>query len=231
MILFWVTPSNAKVNIVFLGLSGDNAPSLETGLETLLREKITTNDNFSISDYLESQRFRKYIKFDDSPTVSTNNLNSLHQITGDSSLIIWGSIKNFQISNNRKTLIFSRIKGELTVGLHIYCQWLKKVLFVGNVDAVQYKGKKLSLKKVIEPVSVIDRSDLISLLQNEAANEFCRITEAVIRTTSTNDDYSVTNTDTQNREPSISDVFSIPSIEPAQIRSSLPVDTNKTLKK
>lgn len=231
MILFWVTPSNAKVNIVFLGLSGDNAPSLETGLETLLREKITTIDNFSIADYLESQRYRKYIKFDDSPTVSTNNLNSLLQITGDSSLIIWGNIKNFQISNDRKTLIFSRIKGELTVGLHIYCQWLKKVLFVGNVDAVQYKGKKLSLKKVIEPVSVIDRSDLISLLQNEAANEFCRITEAVIRTTSTNDDYSVTNTDTQNREPSISDVFSIPSIEPAQIRSSLPVDTNKTLKK
>ncbi|NLL15409.1 MAG: hypothetical protein GX267_18580 [Fibrobacter sp.] len=229
LMLFVILPfsSFAKCNVVFIGLSGDGAPSLEKGFESLLREKLSMEPELYAKDFLECQKFRRAIRFDDYAAVPMNHLESLLRFGDDSMLVVWGTVKNYRIDYQQKKLIFTGIKGELQIGLYIYSLLKSDFLFIGDVSAEVYQSRGIGFLKSKQTVSAKDRAELIGLLQSEAAtNSYLKIIEAfraekaVMQNT-----FSIVDTS----GPSISDVFSIPSTEPAQIESTS-TQKNDTLK-
>jgi hypothetical protein len=232
LILLVILPfsSLAKWNVAFIGLSGNGAPSLEKGYENLLREKLLVESDLLAKDYLECQKFRRVIGFDDYAAVPINYLENLVRFADDSLLVVWGTVKNFQLNYQQKKLFSTEIKGELQIGLHIYSLFKKKFLYIGDVSAVIFKPKGIGFFKSKQPISAKDRSELITLLQSEAVANSCSTISAVIKAEKpTNAIYSNEVTD---KAPSISDVFSIPSAEPAPIESTTAkkkvIDTLKT---
>ncbi len=216
LISFVILPfsSLAKRNVAFIGLSGNGAPSLEKGYENQLREKLSMESDIFTKDYLECQKFRRMIRFDDYVTVPRNYLEDLARIAGDSMLVIWGAVKNFRLSYQQKKLFFTEIKGELQIGLHIFSLLKRDFLFMGEVSADVYKSTGIGFFKSKQPVSAKDRAELIAMLQSEAAINSCKTIIDVIRAQNLekpNVIYPV-----EMNEPSISDVFPIPSAEPAQ---------------
>lgn len=233
LILLLILPVHtlARRNVAFIGLSGNNAPSLEKGYENLLREKLSMESDLLTKDYLECQKLRRTIKFDDYPAVSRNYLETLVRFSDDSLLIIWGAVKSFQLNNKRKKLIFTGIEGELMISLHIYSLYKRDFLFIGDVSAVVHKPKGIGLFQSGNLISAKDRTELIEMLQNEAVSNSCRIISAAIRAENAKMEDTGKSKLEEVREPSISDVFSIPSAEPAQIEPAGTIDTIDTLKK
>lgn len=229
LIVFEVS-SVARTNVAFIGLSGENAPSLEKGYEKLLREKLAMNPDFYTADYLECQRYRRLMKFDDYQIASRKSAETLINFANDSTLLLWGAVKSYRLYSERKKFIFTSIKGELLIGLHLFSLAEKDFLFIGDVKAIVSKNKGLAFFHPSMPVSATEGAKLIEMLQTEAANNSSRIISALIRSKMEGDiDLGVSN-EKQNREPSISDVFSIPSTEPAQITPVVSPDTaNKTM--
>lgn len=220
LILFVILPfsSFAKSNVAFIGLSGNGAPSLEKGFENLLREKLSMESELLTKDYLECQKYRRAIRFDDYASVPRNYLENLVRFTGDSMLVVWGTVKNFRLDYQHKKLIFTGIKGELQIGLHIYSLLKKDFLFIGDVSADVYQPKGMGLLKSKQVVSAKDRAELIELLQSEAVTNSCKTIIAALRAENAEMQNTFNAADTNG--PSISDVFSIPSTEPAQIEST-----------
>lgn len=221
--------SLAKRNVAFIGLSGNGAPSLEKGYENLLREKLSMEPEFLTKDYLECQKFRRAIRFDDYATVPRNYLENLVHIADDSMLVIWGTVKKFQLNYQPKKLIFTEIRGELQIGLHIYSLFKRDFLFIGDVSAEVFIPKGIGFFKSKQPISAKDRAELIAMLQREAVANSCKAITAVVR--DENEEILNANYSKEINRPSISDVFSIPSAEPAQIESTTAqkeIDTLKT---
>lgn len=230
LLAFVILPfsSFAKRNLAFIGLSGNGAPSLEKGYEKLLIEKLSMETELFTKDYLECQKFRRAIRFDDYAVVPRNYLENLGRIADDSMFVVWGTVKDFRLNYQQKKLIFTEIKGELQIGLHIYSLLKRDFLFIGDVSADVYKPKGIGFFKSKQPISAKDRAELIALLQSEAVANSCRTITEAIRAENVemqNAIYSVDKT-----EPSISDVFSIPSAEPAQIESTTAQKEFDTLK-
>lgn len=233
--------SFAKWNVAFIGLSGNGAPSLEKGYENLLREKLAMVPGLFTKDYLECQKFSRAIRFDDYASVPRNYLENLIRFTdNDSMFVVWGTVKNFQLNYRQKKLFFTEIKGELQIDLHIYDLLKKDFLFIGDVNAVAYKSKGIGFFKSKQPISAKDRVELMNLLQSEAVANSCSTISASIKAEYTeminlSDTINVGNEIDSNAKvngPSISDVFTIPSAEPAQIESTTAkkkeIDTIKT---
>ena len=123
LMLFVILPfsSFAKCNVVFIGLSGDGAPSLEKGFESLLREKLSMEPELYAKDFLECQKFRRAIRFDDYAAVPMNHLESLLRFEMTMIPCLWyGERLKYRIDYQQKKLIFTGIKGELQIGLYIY---------------------------------------------------------------------------------------------------------------
>lgn len=229
LLFFLPFSSSAKWNVAFIGISGENAPSLEKGYESLLRERLSMEAVFFTKDYHECQKFRRAIRFDDYTSVSRNYLDNLVRFADDSTLVVWGTVKNFQLNYQQKKLIFTGIKGELLIGLYIYSLNKRDFLFIGDISADVYKSKGIGFLNSKQPISAKDRAELISMLQREAAANSCRTIFEAIR---------VKNAERQNadslgevNEPSIPDVFTTPSgAEMAQIESTTPQEKIDTLK-
>jgi len=234
LILLVILPfsSLAKWNVAFIGLSGNGAPSLEKGYENLLREKLLVESDLIAKDYLECQKFRRVIRFDDYAAVPINYLENLVRFADDSMLVVWGTVKNFQLNYQQKKLFSTEIKGELQIGLNIYSLFKKKFLYIGDVSAVIYKPKGIGFFKSKQPISAKDRSELITLLQSKAVANSCSTISAVIKAEKPEMTNAIYSNEVTNKVPSISDVFSIPSAEPAPIESTTAkkkvIDTLKT---
>jgi len=220
LMLFVILPFSlfAKSNVAFIGLTGNGAPSLEKGFENLLREKLSVESEIFTKDYLECQKYRRAIRFDDYASVPRNYLQNLVRFNDDSMVVVWGTVKNYRLDYQQKKHIFTGIKGELQIGLHIYSLLKRDFLFIGDVSADVYQPKGIGFIKSKQAVSANDRAKLIELLQNEAVTNSCRTIIEVIRAENSKMLNTFNTVDTNG--PSISDVFSIPSTEPAQIEST-----------
>lgn len=218
-VLFPVT-ANAKQNVVFLGISGENAPSLQNGFEIQLHEKLTMDPEIEMADYLECQKLKRFTKFDDSPAISESALNSLLKFINDSTLIIWGEIRGYQIKPERIKLLFKEIKGELTVTLHIYSIASKSYLYINDINTIERTMKKISLFNFSNPLSAVDRAEITEKLKNSTVNDCIRIVSSIVKNQKQDSDTPIVSTDSQNRDPAITDLFLIPSTEAASINST-----------
>ena len=211
----------AGSEVVFIGLYGEGAPAVEKTYDRLLREHLSVLPQIHSADYIQAQRFANMIKFDTYPTVSENLVKSLITLASDTTLFVWGTIKKYRIKPIRKAFFFSKLKGELTIGLNMYSLSRGKYAYSGNVKAVTFKSKGMvgfrPVEKVVH-ISALDRAEILEELEYDAVQASGRMISAVVHSESFQTDKGETGVNTYE-VPSMSDVFSVPSVDAQAVDS------------
>ena len=212
-ILFFAFVCFAK-EIAFIGLNGEKAPAVEKTFDRLIREHLSVIPDVKSVDYLQIQKYQQLIFFSDNSTVSESLVGLLEKYAPESTLFVWGWVKDYKVTNVRRKLFNAALKGELTIGLTMYSLSEKKFAYSGNVKAEDYKSKGFIFLGSVDQLvhaTARDRAELLEKLVNQAVENSGRIISAVAKSqTFTNTKDSDVQ---QYKVPSISDVFSVPSIE------------------
>ena len=215
----------AVEKILFLGLSGEGAPAIEQTFDRVLRERLSVVPDFVVIDYIETLRCRKHTEFNDHPTVSEKMLNDLLPLLPDSVTIVWGSIKKLTLEPVRRKLITAAINAELTVGLSVYHLAERHFAYNGNVESFFKKQKGFVFFTPINetpPLGAAERTAIIDHLINDGATKSAGIISSLVRSEQLRAASLPKQDSADGHAPSISDVFTVPSVEPPAI-SNLPV--------
>jgi hypothetical protein len=242
IILFFAFVCSAK-DIAFIGLNGEKAPAVEKTFDRLIREHLSVIPDVKSVDYLQIQKYQQIIFFSDNSTVSESLVELLEKYAPESTLFVWGWVKDYRITAVRRKLFNAALKGELTIGLTMYSLSEKKFAYSGNVKAEDYKSKGLIFFGSVDQsvhATALDRAEILEKLVNQAVENSGRIISAVAKsqTFTNNKDSDVQ----QYKVPSISDVFSVPSLEAPNLdqgnsknstsnRGPIPDSTGKKIKK
>jgi hypothetical protein len=220
----------AQNQLLFMGLTGQGAPASSRSFEQRLRNELSMLDRVTVVDYVETQRYREMADFNRYPATSEKMLQSLLKFIPDSMLIVWGSINNIELNPIRKNIFGAAIEGKLSVGIAIYNLQQRGYSYNGNVQstitAKEHPIYFSPVKKVIH-ISASRRAALTDSLISLAVFNSIAVIESVLKNrirVDTNKD-SINNV--RSNAPSISDIFTVPSIEAAQIERGNSKGTNK----
>ncbi len=214
--------------IVFIGLSGEGAPAIEQTFDRLLREQLTVIPDCAVADYVETLRYRKMIDFNRYPVVSEQFVTELQKLIPDAALIIWGSIKKMSIKPVRRTLINAIAEGELTVGLTVYNLTQGTFAYSGDVKGAAKKREGFVFFSSVDKVTHIpasDRAELTEQIVNDAVLASASIIRSILRSENLQFAGTVKGDTGKGRSPSISDVFTVPSVAPHEIQDNPPLIT------
>jgi hypothetical protein len=172
------------IDVVFIGLSQGGAPAFEETLDRRIREDLSTLPGLAIIDYLQTQSFRRKIRFDEFPTVSRKLIESLRQYSSDSTVFVWGSIKNCTLAGKRKSLIKGYIHGNIVLTLNVYSLRYKNYAFCGDVQTGYEKSKGFIFFGDAENeiiVSTPERSEMTDHLIDQAARKSASLIATIIQ--------------------------------------------------
>lgn len=235
-VLLLITASISARDIIFLGISAHNAPAIGQSLEKQLRDQLNVSPGIRLIEDSQTQRFLYQLNFDINPVLSKEQFQPLLMYHYDSTMIIWGTIKECTIKAYRRNLIKSALRGKLVLGLNVYSLDNQKYVYIGFIESEVNEPKGWILFESIENgvhISSEDRLRILSRLQGDAVQSSFRILKALL--------YEKTSKELEieiepqiaplekSVEPSISDVFSIPSIEAAPLDSNLEGGKNDTI--
>jgi hypothetical protein len=215
-----VSSATAATSILFLGLSGDGAPAIERTFERTLRDKITTTPDLAIIGYDESQRYRRKLDLDQTSGIPENRLAELQEYLPDSAFAVWSQIKKLTVTPVRDHLIKALIKGELQTRLVVFNVSTGSFAYSGTITSTAEKRKEYILFSPIEQtnVSATDRDEVINKLVVHAVTECANIIDSLHRSELQKTRPAQAEAESPgNRAPSISDVFTVPSVEAAEI--------------
>jgi hypothetical protein len=206
---------------VFLGITGNDAPAIEKTFDRRVRDALSVSPECRVWDYLESQDFRRRIAFDDYSTVSRRLVESLRQFSNDSAIFVWATVRNFTMKPVRQWVVKSAVEADLTLTLSVYSLRFRDYTFIGDVHSTYLKPKEYIFFYPVERgthISALDRSEITGKLIDAAAYQAADMITAVVRSEKAKALKGVDTTNiSKRREPSISDMFSVPSVEPAAI--------------
>lgn len=214
--------------ILFLGINNRGAPALSKTYERMLRERLSTIPLLKVTDFEQTIRYKDYVKFQQYPTISISLLSKLQQILPDSIVLVWGDVAQKSISPSRKKIFGSVLNAQITTNLSIFNPAQNSYLFNGVIKSEKkFPGPWIYFaspqKNVL--VNAQKRNELFHILLEEAAAKSASILSSIIQNKQTEDDTSKPSEDAQNNEPSISDVFSVPSVEAPEIDNSDETDS------
>jgi hypothetical protein len=215
--------SNATSKILFLGLSGEGAPSIEKTFDASLRERLSVVSDLKLIDYIETCRFQRLIDFTRYSTVSENLVKNLQKHLPDSLIVIWGAIKHLGIKPVRRKLLNASLHGTLTVGIHIYLLNQSTFLHSGTIESSFDKSKGTVFFSSVEKVTTVsasDREEIIRGLLDNALNKTTSIIVSVLKSTRLLQPGYISATEETYRPPSISDVFTVPSVEAPEVNGT-----------
>ena len=239
MIVFPMVILPKGIEVVVIGVGPGGAPSFEDAFDMRLREDLSIAPELYTADYLQTQNYRRKVRFDDYPTVSRKLVESLKQYCSDSTIFVWGRIKNYSIDGVRKYLIGSAIRGEITFTLNMYSLRYKDYAFSGDVTCGFEKRKGLVFFGPVDEelhISGSERAEIVDKIVDLAARKSTAMILAVIRgeglraakesSAGGMDAYQV---------PSVQDVFSVPSVEGASVnknrkKATTPASADSTTK-
>lgn len=212
------------IEVVFVGLASGEAPSFEDAFDQRLREDLSTTLDLYITDYLQTQNFRRKIHFDDYPTVSRKLVESLKLYTSDSTIFVWGRIKKYAIEGVRRSLIRGAIHGEISITLTMYSLRYKDYAFSGDVRCSFEKPKGFiffgSVKDELH-ISGSERTEITENLIDQGARKSAAMIKAVIHSEGLRvAKESNVNQMESYQIPSVQDVFSVPSVEGASVNKN-----------
>lgn len=183
-ILFLLCGYSLGRDLILLGFNGQNAPSIGKTYDRLLRERLSVKPDIQLSDFVQCQRYKKMIKFEDYPTVSIDNIESIAKYVKDTTFFVWGTVEKFQIAPNRRWLIQAQVKGELKISLNMYNLSERRLVYAGTIRCVEYESKGLvfftPVSKSIH-ISALDQTDILEKLEYKAVDKSSQMISATIR--------------------------------------------------
>ncbi|MBD3345329.1 MAG: hypothetical protein GF401_09735 [Chitinivibrionales bacterium] len=213
-----VVLSAESMDILFLGIFEGGAPSFEKSYEQMLRENLATFDGTNLIDRAQTEKFKSMLDFRGTPVLSKTLALSLQRHYMDTILVVWGEIRNYTVTPYRRNLIGSGIIGKVTASLTMYSLRDRDMAFAGDIECEIAIGKDLfyfgSMKKL--HISAAEQSKIIETLSVEAANKSAQMVKAVARAKIEQTRLEFTGVE-EYKEPSISDVFNIPSVEGSEV--------------
>jgi len=219
------TLSRAKdIDVVIIGLTQGSAPAFEESFDKKLREQVAVMQDLYAVDYVQSQLYRRKIRFDDYPTVSRKLVESLKQYCTDTTVFVWGAVKNYSIQGQRRDIVKGFILGELTVSLTLYSLRYKDFAFAGDITATVEKRKGFvffgSAREEIL-ISAIEKKEITEELLEQAALRSAQMIGAVIRSERLHAEKEAGAGGAAKYEiPSVSDMFNMPSVEAASVNKN-----------
>ena len=217
----------AEKEIAFIGIHGENAPAVEKTFDRLLREHLSVMPEIKAADYIETQRYANLIRFNDFPTVSRNLVAEMIKVAPETTLFVWGTIKEYHISPVRKYLFGVSLEAKLTIGLTMYSLADRTYAYAGNVKATVNKPKGFIFMSPVDKVThitALDRTELLEKLVYEAVRVSGQMIGAVAKTQNGNETGPAATVE-QYKVPSISDVFAVPSVEARSLDQKNKPDT------
>ncbi len=211
------------LDVVFIGITEGSAPAFEETLDRQVRENLSAYQDIAVTDFAQTQSFRRKIRFDEYPVVSRKLVESLKQYTADSTIFVWGRVKNSSFTGMRRKAIRAVIRGEIALTLTIYSLRYKTYAFTGDVQADLEKNKGYVFfgdaeKEIM--VSAADRTEMMNRLIDEAARKSASLIETVIRSERLHAAQAADVAGAKAYEvPSLSDMFNMPSVEAASVNN------------
>jgi hypothetical protein len=227
------------IEVVVIGVGSGGAPSFEDAFDQRLREDLSVTPELYTADYLQTQNFRRKIHFDDYPAVSRKLVESLKQYCSDSTIFVWGKIKDYSIEGVRRYLIRSSIYGEITFTLNMYSLRYKDYAFSGDVRCSFEKPKGLIFFGPVDEelhISGSERTEITEKLVDLGAQKSLAMIKAVIHSEGLRAAReSISSGMEAYQIPSVRDVFSVPSVEGASVnknrkKASVPTSADSTNK-
>lgn len=204
-------------NIVFLGLSGPEAASMEKSLEPKLRSRLSTMQEFKTADFIQSRHYTEKLNFDLYPVVSEALVEKLEAIAPDSAIFVWGTVKEYQIRAKRQFLLGARIEGKLTINFTMYNLADRSYAYSGEVKADAVKGKGLVLFRPVDQavhISALDRADLLEELENEITEGSASLISIVARSAEFPAEEEESDQKVEKyKVPSVEDVYTVPEVD------------------
>jgi hypothetical protein len=209
------------IDVAFIGVTQGGAPAFEETLDRRIRENLSTCKGLAVTDYLQTQSFRKKVRFDEFPAVSRKLVEGLRQYTSDSAVFVWGMITGNTLGGKRSKAIRASLRGTLVLTLNIYSLRYKNYAFTGDVTAEAEKSKGFiffgNAEKEIM-VSAADREDVTGLLLDQAARKSASLIATVIESERLHAAKEAETAGAKAYEvPSVSDMFNMPSVEAASV--------------
>jgi len=209
------------IEVAIIGLADGGAPAIEESFDKRLREKVAVMPDLYAVDYLQSQTYRRKIRFDEFSTVSRKLVEALKQYCTDTTVFVWGSVKNYGIQGERRDLIKGFVTGNLTVSLTIYSLRYKDYAFTGDIAATTEIRKGFvffgSAREEIL-ISALDKKEITEQLLDKASLQSAAMIEAVIRSERLHAEKEAGAQGAAKYEiPSVSDMFNMPSVEAASV--------------
>jgi hypothetical protein len=164
---------------------------------------------------------RRRINFDENPVVSRRLVETLRQFTNDSAVFAWAVVRENTLKPVRQWLVRSAIEGDITLTLNVYSLRFRDYTFIGDVHTKFTKPKEFIFFYPLERgthVSALDRTEINAHLIDSASFRAATMISAVVRSelaksAKLNDTADIS----KRRESGISDMFNMPSVEPAAV--------------
>lgn len=221
---------SAFKEILFLGMAEAGSPALSQSFDQLLRTRLSAEPGIKTSDYQQSLRYREQVSFSRYPTISSGLLVKLQRVLPDSLVLLWGKIVSTEITPSRKGLFGSVFNADLKLNLTIYNPDQKTFIFNGIIATEKTTPGPMIFFSSINNTAMIDaalRSAILQELLEKAADKSASMITSLLQNNRKLKVEDAAPDKPADNSPSISDVFSVPSVAPTSI---IDRDTKDSLK-
>ena len=223
----WLSAQAQNFHVMFVGLDkGQNATFTKRFGENV-RDRLKVMNGVSLVDYAETERLVDKVGLRQFPTVSHELVRSLQRFSADSTLIVWGRVKSYTVEAKRAGIFGATAVGNVSVVLTLYSLSADKYMFVGNANGTaKVRQGPVWFRRAaqVTHISAQDKEKIADDLSAETAERTTRMIAAVVR--------SLLETEgprpmpapavEDEKEPSLYDVFEIPSAEPPPVEEAQP---------
>jgi len=207
-------------DVFFLGLEPGGAPALEETCERLIRENMATAHGVNLFSTIDTRQFMYQNGLERDVVLSSSLVRRLSENFPDSTYLVWGTFQNVTIEKKRRFLFSTVISGSARLTLHIYSIIFRDFAFAGDIDASAQINDRLFWLYPLEhdPVSATKQATISNTLARVCARHTADLIVSLVKTSRREEEGTGEFIGAeQYKVPSISDVFTIPSVEAATI--------------
>jgi hypothetical protein len=165
--------------VAFIGLTGSQAPAIEKTFNRHFLENLAMMPGIHSLNSIEIANLRERTSGDfDITTMTPTLFSSFKRFASDSTLVVWGRVKECSVRPERFWVIGAGIRGTLIIELSIYNLADRNFDFIGDVTAttLEKKGVVLwwSVEKALQ-ISAQQRSQILDDIELKGVSASGRI--------------------------------------------------------
>jgi hypothetical protein len=169
--------------VVFIGLSNQGAPAIEKSLTRLIEEHLATMAEVTLISNDETRRLQSRIDQFTYPVMTSNLAAALTRCAPDSSLVVWGMVRNCSIRPVRSFFFGAKIRATLTMEFIVFNLASQAYAYIGDASARldRNKGFVFWFGPIEDAVTISasEKTELIEDLQIEGVKAGTRILQAL----------------------------------------------------